>query len=143
MPDDALLARLEALCASSGGGNAEQRAMRASVNVHEACLLHVAVPHILTRLLHQYHTSLPYRHWLLVCVNFARLIVTVRGFRGSTDTEPTGDVPPDAFKARLVATKLAVIQYTARAILNALRNPCSPVRLLPPNCAAQPARTGA
>lgn len=128
--DEALLGRLEALCASSGGGSAEQRGMRASVNVQEACLLHVAVPHILTRLLQQYNAALPFRHWLLVCVNFARLIVTVRGFRNNPDAEAPSGAPPDAFKASLVATKLAVIQYTARAILNALRNPCSTVRPL-------------
>lgn len=102
--------------------------MRASVNVQEACLLHVAVPHVLARLLQQYHACMPFRHWLLVCVNFARLIVTVRGFRSSPDADAPIDAPPDTFKASLVATKLAVILYTARAILNALRNPCSSVR---------------
>lgn len=130
-PDEALLGRLEALCASSGGGSAEQRGMRASVNVQEACLLHVTVPHILTRLLQQYHATLPFRHWLLVCVNFARLIVTVRGFRKSPHTDAPSGAPPDAFKASLVATKLAVTQYTARFMLNALRNPCSAVRSSP------------
>lgn len=101
------------------------------IQTDQACM------QIMSTVLTQYRSSLPHHRWAQVCAEFAQMLMSLRqvwlkhgqaGTASLSCTSPTHVAPADAFKFKLLISKLTIIRYAAGELLNAVCDAISVVR---------------